>query len=148
MIVKKILTASTLRPSDRPAQAWLWLLTAVESRPDGSAGLVAVDAPFVGDGTNDVQAVVPGRVDHPLVPGAAIVLDFDPCVLVWVDGGPDGEGPTGKARPAVLGSVGSEFGGAQDRVVCSGAAFKDCAQVGADCADVLGAASVGDVGGA
>ena len=146
MIVKKILTASTLRPSDRPAQAWLWLLAPVESRPDGSAGLVAVDAPFVGDGTNDVQAVVPGRVDHPLVPGAAIVLDFDPCVLVWVDGGPDGEGPTGKARAAVLGSVGSEFGGAQDHVIRPRAAIKDYAQVSADSTDVLSAAWIGGLG--
>src|SRR6185369_555622 len=39
-------------------QAWLRLLRAVESRPDGSAGVVAVDAPLIGDGANNVKAVV------------------------------------------------------------------------------------------
>jgi hypothetical protein len=42
--------------------------------------VVAVDSPFVGDGTNDVQAMVPSGVDHSLVPRAAVVLDFDPCL--------------------------------------------------------------------
>ena len=153
MIVKKILTASTWRHRHGgrrivPAQAWLWLLGAVESRPDGAAGLVAVDPPLVGDSANDVQAVVPGRIDHSLVPGTAVVLDFDPGVVVWADDGSDGEGAAGEAGAAVLGGVGGEFGGAQDHVVCPRAAVEDCAQVSADSADVLGAAWVGGLGGA
>jgi hypothetical protein len=52
-------------------------------------------------------------------------LDFDPGVVVWVDGGSDGEGTAGKAGAAVLGGVGGEFGGAQDHVVCPRAAFED-----------------------
>ena len=105
MIVKKILTASVWRYGGRrivPAQAWQRLLEAVESRPDGAGGVVAVDPPFVGDSTDDVQSVVSGRIDHsPLVPGAAVVLDFDPGVVVWADGGPDGEGAAGEAGAAV-----------------------------------------------
>jgi len=61
-------------------QAWLRLLRAVESRPDGSAGVVAVDAPLIDDGANNVKAVVPDRIDHSLVPGTAVVFDFDPRV--------------------------------------------------------------------
>ena len=110
--------------------------------------VVSVDSPFVGDRADDIQAVVPGRIDHPLVPGAAVVLDFDPNVMVRADCGPDGEGTAGEARAAVLGGVGSEFGGAQDHVVCPRAVVEDCAQVGADVADVLGAAWVSGLGGA
>src|SRR5207247_2316988 len=105
-------------PADRPAQAWLRLLGAVESRPDGAGGVVAVDSPLVGDSTDDVQSVVPGRIDHCLVPRAALVLDFDPRVMVRADHGADGEGAAGEAGAAVLGGVGGEFGGAQDHVVC------------------------------
>jgi hypothetical protein len=119
---------------------------AVESRPDGSAGLVAVDPPLVGNSANDVQAVVPGRVDHSLVPGAAVVLDFDPGVVVCVDSGSDREGPAGKARAAVLGSVRSEFRGAQDHVIRPRAVIEDYAQVSADGMDVLSAAWIGGLG--
>ena len=48
----------------------------------------------------------------------------------------------------MLGGVGSEFGGAQDYVVCPRAAVEDCAQVGADSADVLGGTWVSGLGGA
>jgi hypothetical protein len=64
-----------------PAQALLQLLGAVESRPDSAGSVVAVDPPFVGDSPDDVQSVVPRRIDHSLVPGTAIVLDFDPRVV-------------------------------------------------------------------
>src|SRR5689334_21198862 len=84
------------------------LLGAAESCPDGTAGVVAVDAPFVGDSPDDVQSVVPGRIDHSLVPGAAVVLDFDPHAEVWADYGPDREGAAGEAGAAVLGGVGGE----------------------------------------
>ena len=66
--------------SDTASVGRLRLIGPVESCPDGTAGVVAVDPPFVGNGTDDIQAVVPGRVDHSLVPGAAVVLDFDPRV--------------------------------------------------------------------
>lgn len=68
MIVKK---SSQHRYGDRriaPAQAWLWLLGAVESRPDGAGGVVGVDSPLVGDNADDVQSVVPDGIDHSLVP--------------------------------------------------------------------------------
>jgi hypothetical protein len=110
--------------------------------------VVAVDSPFVGDGTNDIQAVVPGRVDHSLVPGATVVSDFDPGVVVWVDCGSDGEGTARKAGATVLGGVGGEFGGAQDYVVRPRAVIEDWAQVSADGTDVLGAAGIGDLGSA
>ena len=96
--------------------------------------------PHVGNSANDVQAVVPNRVDHSLIPGAAVVLDFDPGVVVCVDSGSDREGPAGKARAAVLGSVGSEFRGAQDHVIRPRAVIEDYAQVSADGTDVLSAA--------
>jgi hypothetical protein len=98
MIVKKILTTSICGLSDRPGERPLWLLGPVESRPDRPAGLVAVDAPLIGDGANDVQSMVPGRIDHPLVPGAAVVLDCYPNVMVLADCGPDSEGATGQAE--------------------------------------------------
>lgn len=75
----------------------------------------------------------------------AVVLDFDPRVMVRADDGADGEGAAGEARSAVLGG---EFGSAQDYVVCSRTAVEDCAQVGADSADVLSGAWVGGLGGA
>jgi hypothetical protein len=73
-------------------------------------------------------------------------LDFDPRVVVWVDGGSVSEGPAGKARVAVLGSVGSEFGGAQDNVIRPWAVIEDYAQVSADSTDVLSAAWIGGLG--
>jgi hypothetical protein len=148
MIVKKILTTSICGLSDRPGERPLWLLGPVESRPDRPAGLVAVDSPLIGDGTNDVQSMVPGRIDHSLVPGTAVVLDFDPNVMVLADCGPDSEGAAGQARAAVLGGVGREFGGAQDRVVCPRTVVEDCAKASSDSANVLSAAWIGDLGGA
>ena len=82
------------------------------------------------------------------LPGAALVLDFDLSVMIRAYDGPDSEGPTGEAGAAVLAGVGREFGGAQGRIVCSRAAVEDCAQVGADSTDVLGATGIGDLGGA
>ena len=110
--------------------------------------MVAVDAPLIGDGTNDVQSIVPGRIDHSLVPGTAVVLDFDPRVMVRADDGADGEGAAREAGAAVLGGVGGEFGGAQDHVIRPRAVIEDYAQVSADSTDVLGAAGIGDLGGA
>jgi hypothetical protein len=141
MIVKKILTASTCWPPDR-------LFSPVKSRPDGAGGVISVDASLVDDGSNEVKSVVPGWVDHPLVPGAAVVLDFDPGVVLLADDEADSEGAAGEAGAAVLGSVGSEFGGAQDHVVCPRAVFEDCAQVGTDSAGLLGASGIGDLGSA
>src|SRR5262249_37317196 len=124
------------------------LLRPVKPRPDGSGGVVAVHAPLVGDGANDVQPVVPGRIDHSLVPRAAVVFDFDSGVKARADRGPDGEGTPGQAGATVQGSVGRELGSAQDHVVCSRAVSQYCAQVGPDSTDVLGAAGIGDVSGA
>jgi len=53
----------------------------VESRPDGAAGVVAVDAPLVGDGADDVQAMVPSGVDHPWFERRSLV-----CVSLEVSG--------------------------------------------------------------
>jgi len=89
---------------------------------------------------------MPRRVDHRLVPGAALVLDFDPSVMIRAYDGPDSEGSTWEAGAAVLGGVGGEFGGAQDHIVCSRVDVEDCAQVGADSPDVLGATGIGDLG--
>ena len=81
-----------------------WLLDRlfgpIESGPDGAAGVVAVDAPFVGEGAHDVQSVMPGRIDHGLVPRAAVILDFDSGMEVWDDDNSDGEGAPWKARAA------------------------------------------------
>ena len=44
-----------------------------------------VDTPLVGDGTDEIQAVMPGGVDHALVPGAAIIFDFDPGIVAWAE---------------------------------------------------------------
>ena len=126
----------------------MWLLRPVEPCPDGSGGVVSVDAPLVGEGADDVQSVVPGRIYHSLVPGAAIVFDFDPGTEIRIDCGPDGEGATGETRSAVLGSVRGQFGGAEDRVVCPRAVLEHCAQVGAHNANLVGAAGVRHVGGA
>jgi hypothetical protein len=68
--------------------------------------VIAVDSPLVGDSTDEVQAVVPGRVDHSLVPRAAVVLDFDPDEVVGTDRGSDGEGTVREAGSAVLGGIG------------------------------------------
>jgi len=148
MIVKKILTTSICGLSDRLGARPLRLLGPVESRPDRPAGLVAVDAPLIGDGANDVQSVVPGRIDHSLIPGTAVVLDFDPNVTVLADRGPDSEGAAGQAGATVLGGVGRKFGGAQDRVVCPRTVVEDCAKASSDSANVLSAAWIGDLGGA
>jgi hypothetical protein len=124
------------------------LLRPVKPCPESSGGVVSVDPPFVGDGTNDVQAMVAGWIDHSLVPRAAVVFDFDPGVKAGADCGPDGEGAAGQARSTVQGSVGRELGSAEDHVVCSRAVSEYCAQVGSDSTDVLGAAGIGDVSGA
>src|SRR5258708_27261827 len=106
--------------SPRP-RVRLRLLGPVESGPDGAGGVVAVAAPRVGDGEDDVQAVVPGWAGHGLAPGAVVVLDFDPGVVAWADGGADGEGAAGQAGTAGLGGGGRPLGGAQDHLACPGA---------------------------
>src|SRR5215831_9943995 len=84
---------------------------------------------------------------YPWARGTTVVLDFNPGVVTWVDLGPDGEGPAGQPRAAVGGGVGRELGGAEDHIVCHRAFMEYCTQVGADDADVLGGAWVGDAGG-
>jgi hypothetical protein len=51
-----------------------WLIRPVEPCPNGSGGVVSVDAPLVGESANDVQSVVSGQVNHPLVPNSAMAL--------------------------------------------------------------------------
>jgi len=109
--------------------------------------VVSVDAPLVGDGANDIQSMVPGRIDHSLVPRAAVVFDFDSGVMARANCGPDSEGTPGQAGTTVQGSVGREFRSAEDHVICSRAVSQYCAQVGSDSTDVLSAAGVGDVSG-
>jgi len=88
--------------------------------------------------------MVAGRIDHSLIPRTAVVLDFDPDVKLGADRDPDGELSARQSRVAVLGSVGGEFGRAEDHIVCPRAVLKDLAQVGAYSADMLGAAGIGD----
>ena len=163
MIVKKVLTArrpdaalvtigdNSLALSDRrasPESLCPRLLGPVESRPDGSGGVVSVDAPLVGDGANDVQSVVPGRIDHSLIPRAAVIFDFDSGVQARTDHGSDSEGTPGQAGATVQYSVGRKLGSAEDDVVSSRAVSENCAQVGSDSTDVFSAAGIGDVSGA
>jgi hypothetical protein len=89
MTVKKILTETASLLLDQ-------LFGPIESCPDGAGGMVAVDAPFVGDGPHDIQSVVPSRIDHGLVPGAAVILDFDSGMKGRDDDNSDGEGAPGK----------------------------------------------------
>jgi hypothetical protein len=79
--------------------------------------------------------------------GTPTILHLNPGVITWADLGSDGEGAAGHPGAAVGGGVGREFGGAEDHVVCHGALVEYCAQVGANDADVLGGAWVGDAGG-
>src|SRR6185437_4555810 len=88
IIGKKILTASALRLLER-------LFGPVKPGPDLAAGMVSFDAPFVGDSADDVQAVVPGRVDHRLIPRTSVVSYFDPGIAAGSDDGLDGEGAAG-----------------------------------------------------
>ena len=125
---------------------WLQLIRPVEPGPDRAACVIAVDSPLVGDSTDEVQAMVPGRVDHSLVPRAAVVLDFDPDEVVGADRGPDGEGTVWEAGTAVLGGIGREFGDAENHIIDLRAISEECPQVGADCTDMFGGARIGDVG--
>ena len=68
--------------------------------------------------------------------------------MVWEGDGAHGECAAWEAGAAVLGSVGSEFGGAQDHVIRPRAVIEDYAQVSVDSADLLGAAGIGDLCGA
>jgi hypothetical protein len=106
--------------------------------------VVSVDAPLVGECANDIQAMLAGWVNHSLVPGSTAVFDFDPGEQVGGDRDPDGEGSAGQARVAVLGSVGGEFGGAKDHIVCPRAALKNLPQVSTYSADMLGTAGIDD----
>src|SRR6516164_4276454 len=124
------------------------LLRPVKSCPDGAGGLISLDAPLVGEGANDVQSVVPGRIDHSLIPRAAVIFDFDSGVQARTDRGPDSEGTPGQAGATVQYSVGRKLGSAEDHVVYSRAVSEYCAQVGSDSTDVFSAAGIGDVSGA
>ena len=146
MTVKKILTATPLRAADCSYGQWSRLIRPVEPGPDRAACVIAVDSPLVCNSADEVQAVVPGRVDHSLVPRAAVVLDLDPDEVVGADCGSDGEGAVREAGTAVLGGIGREFGDAENHVIDLRAVSEECTQVGADCADVFGAARIGDVG--
>src|SRR5260370_14284747 len=134
-----------LRPWPGPGVR-LRLLGPVESGPDGAGGVVGVAAPRVGDGADDVQAVVPGWAGHGLVPGAVVVLDFDPGVVAWADGGADGEGSAGQAGTAVVGGGGRHFGCAQDHVVVPLAVANGCAHVGTGSAGLLWAGAIRGLG--
>jgi hypothetical protein len=58
--------------------------------------VVTGDAPLFGESTEDVQAVVTGRVVWGRDPGTAIVFDLDAdTVPTGTDCGSDGEGATG-----------------------------------------------------
>lgn len=92
-----------------------------ESRPDGASGVVAVDAPVTREGTNDVESVVPTAIIYGWAPRSAVVRDFDPDVVARADLGVEGEGAAWQAGVAVKGSVGREFGGTEDHIVCHGA---------------------------
>jgi hypothetical protein len=148
MLVKKILTASTWRPSSRPDASLATTARGSRIAPRWFGWSGRRRSPTRRRRHERVQSVVPGRVDHGLVPWAAVVLDFDPGIVARADDGADGEDAAGKAGAAVLGGVGGEFGGAQDHVICPQAAVEDGAQVSTDGADVLGAAGIGDLGGA
>src|SRR5438046_801671 len=91
--------------------------------------------------------MVRGRIDHSLVPRAAVVFYFDSGMNARADCGPDSEGATGQAGATVQDSVGRELGSAEDHVICSRAVSQYCAQVGSDSIDVLGAAGIGDISG-
>jgi hypothetical protein len=110
--------------------------------------VVSVNAPLVGDGANDVQSVVPGRIDHSLVPRTALVFDFDSGLKARADCDPDSEGPSRQAGATMQGSVGRKLGSAEDHIVCSRAVSEYCAQVGSDGTNVLSVAGIGDVSGA
>jgi hypothetical protein len=125
---------------------WLRLIRPVEPGPDRAATVIAVDSPLLGDSTDEVQAVVPGRVNHSLVPRAAVVLDFDPDEVVGADRSPDGEGTVREAGTAVLGGIGREFGDTENHVIDLRAVSEECTQVGADCVDVFSATRIGDLG--
>src|SRR5258708_37040971 len=89
----------------------LRLLGPVESGPDGAGGVVAVAAPRVGDGADDVQAVVPGWAGHGLGPWAVAVLAFDPGAVAWPGGGADGEGAAGRAAWHLVGAAACSLSG-------------------------------------
>lgn len=72
----------------------LWLLKPVEPYPDGAAGLVTVDAPLAGEGTNDIQTVMLGWITCRRSLRTAIVLDFDADALPWADHHPNCERAT------------------------------------------------------
>ena len=83
--------------------------------------LLPVGTPLISQRANEVKAVVSGSVGAAGCPRAAVVVDFDADVIASADDHADGEGAAGQARVAVESSVGSEFGGAEDHVVCDGA---------------------------
>src|SRR5215831_13343596 len=109
--------------------------------------MIAADTPVGREGADNVEPMMPCGVIYPRAHGTTIVLDFDQGVVAWADLGSDDEGATGQPRAAVDDSVGREFGGAEDQIVCHGALVKHCTQVGANDADVLRGAWVGDAGG-
>src|SRR6516164_6198014 len=96
----------------------LRLFGPVESCPNGTTGIVAVDSPFVGDDADDVESVMTCGAAGGRGPWSAVVLDFDPDVVTWTDGSSDCEGTAGQAGVAVKDGVGGEFGCAEDHVVC------------------------------
>src|SRR5258708_29028589 len=118
----------------------------VESWPDDGAGVVSVDAPVAGEGTDDVESVEARGVACRWSRGAATVLDLDPGVVAWADSRPDGEDATGHAGAAVNGGIRGEFGGTEDHVVCHGAVGEEPAQVGPGPPDLPGGAGIGDAG--
>jgi len=80
--------------------------------------VVAIGAPLVSQGANDVEAVVTGGIGAGRGPGAAVVVDFDADEVASADEDADCEGAAGQAGVAVERSIGGKFGGAEDHVVC------------------------------
>lgn len=83
--------------------------------------MVAVDSPVGGENADDVEPMVPLGVTGNWGPRAAVVLDLDPNVVARTDNDSGGERSTLQAGVAMAGSVGGEFGCAEDHVVCNGA---------------------------
>src|SRR5487761_826196 len=103
MTVKKILTATL---------PWSWtavrlrLFRPIEPCPDSTAVAITLDAPAIGEGTDNVPAMVSGRIADVASPRAAVVFDFDADVIAGDDRGLDGERPTRQARGAVQDGIG------------------------------------------
>src|SRR5262249_27335979 len=76
--------------------AVLWLVGPVESCPNGTDGVIAVDSPFIGNDADDVESVMACGVSGGRGPWSAVVFEFDPDVVSGPDGSSDCEGTAGR----------------------------------------------------